>query len=59
MRSLVTRDDALIANLQPHTKLLLGYPSAFWASLGIAPDSKLFLEPHFSNPLAHVSWWRM
>ena len=59
VRSLVTRDDKLITNLQPHTKLLLQYPSAFWASLNIAPGSKPLLEPHPSTPLAHVLWWRL
>lgn len=57
--SLVTRDDALIENLQPHTKLLLQYPSAFWQSLRISPGSRPLLEPHATNPLAGVSWWRL
>jgi predicted nucleic acid-binding protein len=57
--TLVTRDDDLIANLGPHTKLVLQYPSAFWASLGIPPGSTPHLEPSPSNPLAHVSWWRL
>ena len=57
--SLVTRDDNLIANLQPHTKLLLQYPTAFWASLGVSPGSMPVNKPHPTNPLAHVSWWHV
>jgi hypothetical protein len=57
--SLLTRDEALIANLQPHSKLLLQYPSQFWASLRISPGSTPVLEPHPTNPLAHAVWWRL
>lgn len=57
--SLVTRDDTLIANLQPHTKLLLQYPSLFWASLGISPGASPLFQPHTTNALAQVSWWRL
>jgi hypothetical protein len=57
LRSLLTRDDAMIANLQPHTELILQYPSAFWASLDVSPYSVPVHKPHPTNPLAHVPWW--
>jgi hypothetical protein len=56
---LLTRDDDLINDLQPHTSLLLQYPSAFWASLGVPAGATPYLTPSPPNPLAFVSWWRI
>lgn len=55
---LLTYDNDFIAHLRGQTTVSLMRPTEYWKSLNIAKGTKPRTQPHDTNPLSTLKWWR-
>lgn len=55
---LLTRDGDFRNRLANASAIPIRTPTDYWDDLGLSNGVQPKIEPHPSNPLAHVDWWR-
>ncbi len=57
---LLSFDDDFVRRLRPHAKdISLMTPSEYWEELAIPRGALPKIQPHHSNPLSQLDWWRI